>query len=640
MTISPSTKSYRLYFSLLFLIFGVIIALLTSIVNYNLDVRNIKTELSNKAGSELVRKRSELTSFTTRLERYVSSLRNNSALHTYILEPNEINRNIVNQLFYTISSTDPSLMQVRFIDAHGMEKIRIDWDIGKQWPDIIGKNDLQNKAQRYYFIEASQIPVNSFWYSKLDLNVEHKKIEIPYKPVLRIASPVYVEQQFEGVVIINIHARGFLQKFKESPFFNVALVDHEGHYLLHYQDEFSWSRYLQTEHTLTDDYPDNVYTILHASSEDGLISLPSLYAAPLAPLLEKDRAHLLLFPKKQTVQGMKSERRKAMFLIIGTILLFTIPLAILISRIPARLNQKISKQNIILQEYIELIDHNILTTTIDTKGLFAEISTAFCRASAFSKKELIGKNFAVIQHPDMAEDVKENLLDTIKNGKTWHGEMHNRTKNGASYWTETTVLPNFDEQKNGSGYTFILQDITDKKHIEKLSITDPLTGLYNRRSFNETLEQELRRTMRDNKMLCFAMLDIDFFKQYNDHYGHQKGDEVLMAIGQTLQQTLSRSSDFCFRLGGEEFGIVFSDLSTEQAQVFTEKVRAALEGLAIEHRWGCAVDVVTASFGLLLITPAPGITVDTIYKKADQALYSAKKQGRNRIFSDHHKHPE
>jgi len=634
MNFSVLKKSYHTYFSFLFLFFGIIIALLTSIVNYNIDVRKIQTELDSKAHEELINKQRELSIFTQNFERYLVSLRNCLVLRTYILQPDKKNLAAANQLFYAISSTNPSIMQVRFIDQEGMEKIRIDWNKGKQSPDIIKEEDLQNKSDRYYFAEASQIPVNTFWYSNLDLNVEHKKIEIPFKPVLRIASPVYIDQQFKGIVIINIHAREFLHEFRESPFFNIALVDHEGHYLLHYQEKFSWSRYLQTGHTLADDYPDKASTILQHTPVGGLVSLGSLYTASLAPLLNQDQAHLLLIPKNQAVQGMKLERRRAMFLIIGTILLFSIPLSFLISRIPAKLNQKINSQNTILQESVDLIDRNIITSTTDHKGLITDVSTAFCRVSGFSKKELIGQKHQITDHPDIPADVMKNLQRTIQAGQTWNGELHNRSKDGSSYWTDTTIFPKYNGKKSIIGYTAIYQDSTDKKRIERLSLTDVLTGLHNRRSFNETLDKELNRAMRDKKILGFAMLDIDFFKQYNDHYGHQKGDEVLKAIGQTLKQTLGRSSDFCYRLGGEEFGIIFSDLSVKEAVNFTEIIRQSIQDLAIEHLWGCEGDVVTASFGLLSITPAPGITVDTIYQKADQALYHAKEGGRNRVSTD------
>ena len=631
----PTSKiSYRFYFTFLFLGFGTIIALLTSVINYNLDIRSIKQELNNEASNELSRKHNELSSFTESLEGYVASLRNNPLLHNFILQPNTKNRETVNQLFYALTSSNPALMQVRFLNAQGMETIRIDWNMGRQWPDIVEQDNLQDKSQRYYFIEASQVPPNSFWASKLDLNIEHKKIEVPHKPVLRIASPVYVNQQFRGIVLINIHAKEFLKRFIESSLFDIAMVDRDGHYLMHYQEEFSWSRYLQTGHTLTDDYPEQVSAILHNNSGHDLLSIGDLYTAPLHSLLKKDQASLLFIPKNKVIQGMKHERRKATIFIIAIILLLTIPLSLLISRVPAKLNQKITDQNKILQKYVNLIDHNIITATTDTTGIITEVSTAFCQVSGFSKEKLLGQKPHILQHPDIVKDVKPEVWEAIQSGKTWIGEFHNQTQNGKSYWLEATIFPSLDKSSKITGYTAIYHDITDKKRIETLSITDALTGLYNRRFFDETIKNELSRAMRDNKTLGFAMLDVDYFKQYNDHYGHQKGDEVLSAIGQTLQQTLTRSSDFCFRLGGEEFGILFSDLSPEQSLAFTEIIREAIEGLAIEHQWSETANFITASFGLLTITPGPGITVDTIYQKADQALYRAKQAGRNRTFSD------
>ncbi len=626
--------SYRIYFIILFLIFGLLIALLTSVINYNLDVRSIQAELDNKADSELARKRQQLFLFTERLEGYVTSLRNSPLLLDYILQPDAENREVANQLFYALSNSNPSLMQVRYLDAQGMEKIRIDWNLGRQWPEIVKEQNLQDKSQRYYFIEASQIPANTFWHSRLDLNVEHKKIEIPYKPVLRIASPVYVNQQFQGIVIINVHAKGFLGKFTDSPFFNIVLADHDGHYLKHYQDALSWSRYLQTGRTLADDYPDRISTILENTSGSDLESLGNLYAASLGLLLRKDQAHLLLIPKDQAIQGMKHESRKAMVLIIGTILMLSIPLSILISRIPARLNQQVTRQNKILQEYVDLIDNNIITSTTDQHGVITEVSTAFCQVSGYSREELIGNEPSMVLHPTLPTNVLHNQQQTIQSGQNWSGELHHQSKNGASYWTEATIFAKYNEDKQIDGYTTIYQDTTDKKRVEKLSITDALTGLYNRRFFNETLKKELSRARRNNKTLCFIMADVDSFKQYNDHYGHQKGDEVLKAIAQTLQQKLHRSSDFCFRLGGEEFGIIVSDLSAEKALALTETIRTSITALAIEHQWGGVEKIITVSFGLLSITPGPGITVDTIYQKADQALYAAKQGGRNRIVSD------
>lgn len=106
------------------------------------------------------------------------------------------------------------------------------------------------------------------------------------------------------------------------------------------------------------------------------------------------------------------------------------------------------------------------------------------------------------------------------------------------------------------------------------------------------------------------------------------------AIGQTLKSKLSRSSDYCFRLGGEEFGIIFSDLAPDEGLRYVDAIRLAIENLGFEHQWNSAAKVITISMGLLSITPGPGTTIDSIYKKADQALYKAKEKGRNQIVAD------
>ena len=629
-----SKKSYRGYFIVLFLCFGAAIALFTSIVNYNLDVKNIKQKLEQEAQGELLRKRAELTSFTQMLEGYVTSLRNSDLLHDFIREPSQKSRDIVNSLFLAATNTNQAIMQLRYLDEKGHEKIRVDWHSGQQWPVIVGEDKLQDKSHRYYFVEASQVPANTFWYSRLDLNIENKKIEIPHKPVLRVASPVYVDQEFKGIVIINVHTKGFLARFQESSFFHICLVDGEGDFLVHFNKKYSWSRYLQTGHRLADEYPIQSATVLGNSLQGQLLVLGNLYAASMAPHLQKDQAHILFIAKKHAVQLLKHERKKATFLIVSTIFLLSVPLSLFISRIPAKLNEQIVRQNAILHEHMQLIDQNIITCSTDKAGTITEVSAAFAQVSGFTKDELVGARHTVTRHPDMADNFFTSMWTTIESGQTWFGEIKNVRKDGSHYWGEAKIFPKYDAMGSVQGYTAIYHDITDKKRIEELSITDELTGLYNRRFFNEIFEKEVRRSMRDKKMLTFAMLDVDHFKQYNDHYGHQKGDEVLAAIGQTLKRKLSRSSDFCFRLGGEEFGLLFSDLDSGQGLCHGETIRLAIENLAFEHQWSSVAEVVTISMGLLTITPGPGTTMATIYKQADQALYKAKKEGRNRIIAD------
>ncbi len=144
------------------------------------------------------------------------------------------------------------------------------------------------------------------------------------------------------------------------------------------------------------------------------------------------------------------------------------------------------------------------------------------------------------------------------------------------------------------------------------------------------LPDEIRRAQRSNDWLSFVILDVDSFKQYNDNYGHHNGDSQLIDIAKTLKSHCHRASDYCFRLGGEEFGIIFSSLSPEEAAAFVERLRAAIEHLQIEHKHSCVASVVTASFGLVT-TNASNYEIEQLYEAADTALYKAKNSGRNRV---------
>ena len=168
--------------------------------------------------------------------------------------------------------------------------------------------------------------------------------------------------------------------------------------------------------------------------------------------------------------------------------------------------------------------------------------------------------------------------------------------------------------------------------IEETAITDELTKLYNRRYFNQIFPKEIQRTIRDKQTISFLMMDVDNFKQYNDNYGHQKGDDVLSEIGKTLKLNCKRASDIALRLGGEEFGVIFSDINNNKQMVFAESIRQSIEMLQIKHEFNNASSYITASFGLVSITkPSKEINMDELYRLADEALYLAKENGRNQI---------
>ena len=171
-----------------------------------------------------------------------------------------------------------------------------------------------------------------------------------------------------------------------------------------------------------------------------------------------------------------------------------------------------------------------------------------------------------------------------------------------------------------------LRSLNDK--LTEISITDPLTGLHNRRYFELAVRSELNRARRAGESVAFAMIDIDYFKLYNDHYGHQEGDIALKTVAQTIKSNLKRAGDYAFRLGGEEFAVLITGIGEESARIFFERVRESVETLALPHEKN-PLGVMTISIGVAYVARINEQSLDQMVKCADSALYKAKHSGRN-----------
>jgi len=166
--------------------------------------------------------------------------------------------------------------------------------------------------------------------------------------------------------------------------------------------------------------------------------------------------------------------------------------------------------------------------------------------------------------------------------------------------------------------------------ICKLSHIDPLTGSYNRRSFNDNFHKEFQRAHRSATSLTVLMIDIDHFKEFNDHFGHQQGDQVLIQVAATLADTVRRASDLVYRYGGEEFCVLLSGVERVTAVALAEQLRQRVHALAIPHG-GTQAGRLTVSVGLCYSSELALTTPEAMLGAADQALYQAKGQGRDRV---------
>lgn len=287
-----------------------------------------------------------------------------------------------------------------------------------------------------------------------------------------------------------------------------------------------------------------------------------------------------------------------------------------------------------IKEFTNIIDENVITINTNLKGEISYASEAYCKISNYHKNELVNKNANISTLNDGIEISFIEIIKSINLNETWVGETKNYKKDGTNFWLKTTIIPILDKKNSITSYTLISQDISDKKIIEELSITDALTNIYNRRYFNEIVPKIIESSKRNNDLVSFLLLDIDFFKLYNDNYGHQMGDDVLFKVANYLKNNLKRADDMIFRVGGEEFVIIYKSLDKNKSLLFANELKNAVENLNIIHEYSKVSNYITISLGLVCKYANDIKSLDEIYKEADDLLYDAKKQGKNQVKSN------
>lgn len=292
------------------------------------------------------------------------------------------------------------------------------------------------------------------------------------------------------------------------------------------------------------------------------------------------------------------------------------------------INRKLKRAHLELQEQQKMVDRYVIILTTDTKGVIVDANYAYCKALGYDKSELIGNDHSLIRHPDMPEETFEQMWLTIKKNRPWQGEVKNLRKDKKDIWFSMNIEPII---KYGVklGYRAICENITDKKRIEELSITDKLTGLYNRLKLDEILNMKEKEFKRYKIVFSVIILDIDNFKSVNDIYGHNVGDYVLQTLSDILKNNI-RETDFLGRWGGEEFVIVCENTNLEGAYTLAESLRKKVEDTEFETVGHKTISLGVAEF-------KEDDTISGIFKRVDNALYDAKRSGKNKAIKSEHK---
>jgi diguanylate cyclase (GGDEF)-like protein/PAS domain S-box-containing protein len=296
----------------------------------------------------------------------------------------------------------------------------------------------------------------------------------------------------------------------------------------------------------------------------------------------------------------------------------------------------------------DTILQTILDASPDSIGIFNEnmvyqaCNQPFVKALGISKiSDLIGKRLQDVIPKEMYARLADSDLEALRQLEPVRYIDKVVSSDGKSTWFDVVKSPFKDKASGTNGVLIMARDISERYlaeqklekanlELEKLSFMDSLTQVSNRRRFDEQLQVLWYHHAREKLPLTIMLCDIDFFKDYNDCYGHQQGDEALVSVATVFTQVINRSSDCVARYGGEEFGFILPNTTTEGARNVAQRIHEKILQLDMEHDSSEASERLTVSIGLVSYIPQHGDEPEMGIAMADSALYQAKADGRNR----------
>ncbi|MGF1752469.1 diguanylate cyclase [Vibrio makurazakiensis] len=295
----------------------------------------------------------------------------------------------------------------------------------------------------------------------------------------------------------------------------------------------------------------------------------------------------------------------------------------------------------------DTILQNILEASPDSIGIFNEnmvyqaCNQPFVSALGISDvSELMGKRLQDVLPDNMYARLSETDSQVLHQNKSLRYIDKTISSDGSFTWYDVVKSPFRDPASGTNGVLIMARDVTERYlaeqkleaanlELERLSFMDSLTQVSNRRRFDEQLTTLWHHHVRENLPITVILCDIDFFKGYNDFYGHQHGDEALVQVSQAFLRVLNRSSDCVARYGGEEFAFILPNTTASGAELVAERIHAEIAALELHHETSTVSEFVTVSLGIIACKPVPGDLMESAVALADSALYQAKADGRS-----------
>ncbi|WP_169577435.1 sensor domain-containing diguanylate cyclase [Sinimarinibacterium sp. CAU 1509] len=273
----------------------------------------------------------------------------------------------------------------------------------------------------------------------------------------------------------------------------------------------------------------------------------------------------------------------------------------------------------------------------DARGIIESVNAAFERITLHSAQQAVGRNLRMLYSARNSHGLFRSILQDLQRNGRWDGQIWSRRRNGERYPQEVSVSVLRDDDGVATHYAAIFRDKTDQHRLEQrlneLAQIDGLTGIPNRRHFDASLAAAFERARQDNAPISMLMADLDFFKRFNDRYGHIEGDECLKRIAQRIRSVVRNDWDMAARYGGEEFAMILPGTVLEDALRVAQRLNEAIRAMAIPNIDSGVAPIVTISIGCATVIPSETMVARDLIAQADAALYSAKREGRDRVVA-------
>ncbi|MDD2358373.1 MAG: PAS domain S-box protein [Thiovulaceae bacterium] len=371
-------------------------------------------------------------------------------------------RSDTDDLFMILAKSNPSLMKLRYIDKNGLEKLRINRNKEGSKPFFIAQNNLQDKSNRDFFLDAKSKPLEKVFFSAIDMNIEHDQIEIPYKPTLRAVLPVSRNGKLDGILIINYFMEGFLERFVDAPLYDMILADAKGNTLIHYDHSKNWGLYQKNRYKIDKDFPKNFEMIL-----SNQLLIKDNFVSRRLNLPIENGLILIVQLKQQYLQDTARQQLYLYILIIVLVMLLAILASILLSlnigKLYNELNKKLeSSQKKFFTLFKESLDPIVIVDLPTQK--FVEFNQKALDFYGYTKEEFFNLRIIDLEAIYDEEGIKKHQEKLLKKG--WDKFV---TKHKAKDGTLKDIIVNVVIiSLDGKIYLYgTFHDITQEKEYEE-----------------------------------------------------------------------------------------------------------------------------------------------------------------------------